>query len=475
MDEGRTVDYKISPKRFLSAPKASPKGTSPTAFVSNETLEAGKEPSKEVSPSHRFSDLPPCISPSTPASPGSRPSLEPKTPTDGELDSETELGKKGSPGRRFSGWLTPIISLARAPTRPQDSPEPKTLANEMLNPKKGGNEQGSTADRSSYWPIRTSSPTPLSPGSQGLRGPKTPTNWMFDPKMKPIERRSLLDWRPRISPPAWVSSMSRQSLESKPANGMMFDPGTEPSEQVSDWRPRISPWAPVSSRSQQSPGDLAVTTKRSLSPLFRLKQIRMPTSRSMAALARVRAAQKEGGDHDHPPRTSRGTKSSAYGFVDSMNRGRGGWERKNPGVPVPRVADTEGAHRSALAKLQTKAAEAAALVKQAHGTTAVYNPSWYNPECADTSLPDSELFLEYVHGYAGETPESGGHGVKRGKGGTNRRRPGKVGGGRQASTRSTNVVWLHTGELAFPASGVVVIHNVETNRQRFFMGHDEVM
>ena len=51
---------------------------------------------------------------------------------------------------------------------------------------------------------------------------------------------------------------------------------------------------------------------------------------------------------------------------------------------------------------------------------------------------------------------------------------GRVGGARNSATRSTNVLWLRTGEVVFPASAVVVIHDFETNRQRFFTGHDEV-
>ncbi|CAN0531137.1 unnamed protein product, partial [Ectocarpus sp. 8 AP-2014] len=78
----------------------------------------------------------------------------------------------------------------------------------------------------------------------------------------------------------------------------------------------------------------------------------------------------------------------------------------------------------------------------------LYPPSWYDPKQADTSRPDSGLVLEYVHG---------------------------VGGRRNSATRSTNVVWLRSGEIVYPAAGVVVIHDFETNRQRFFTGHDEAI
>lgn len=157
--------------------------------------------------------------------------------------------------------------------------------------------------------------------------------------------------------------------------------------------------------------------------------------------------------------------------------------------PLPRVADLEGTHRLALAKQRAKVAEAAALVKPAAARhrggrtagTALYHPSWYDPARADTSLPESELALEYVHGYAGETPGSAGPGGGvaggggfGGFGGGGEQVKGRVGGARQAATRSTNIMWLRTGEVVFPASAVVVIHDFETNRQRFFTGHDEV-
>ncbi|CAM9727609.1 unnamed protein product, partial [Discosporangium mesarthrocarpum] len=81
----------------------------------------------------------------------------------------------------------------------------------------------------------------------------------------------------------------------------------------------------------------------------------------------------------------------------------------------------------------------------------VYHPSWFVPgqTHVDVCPPPSELQLEYVHGYSGET------------------------GKQDRLSWSTNVVWLRTGELAFPASSLVVIHDFEHNQQRFFKGHDE--
>lgn len=159
---------------------------------------------------------------------------------------------------------------------------------------------------------------------------------------------------------------------------------------------------------------------------------------------------------------------------------------------LPRTADP---HCAALEKQQTKAAQAVAAKRHRsydtggnngaawgghehhhprNGGAPLYPPSWYDPKQADRSLPDSGLVLEYIHGYAGETPDvlsgvgvGGGGKFGVGVGG------GSVGGGRNSATRSTNVVWLRSGEIVYPAAGVVVIHDFETNRQRFFTGHDE--
>ena len=152
-------------------------------------------------------------------------------------------------------------------------------------------------------------------------------------------------------------------------------------------------------------------------------------------------------------------------------------------LPLPRVADLDSVRRAAQEKQRVKEAEAHALVKNDNGTggapqattnngpgrTALYHPSWYETSVAppDTSAPDSELALEYVHGYAGGTPGGG----ARYHGGGNRGSDRSGGGG--GGTRSTNVVWLRSGEIVFPAAAVVVIHDFEVNRQRFFTGHDE--
>lgn len=165
---------------------------------------------------------------------------------------------------------------------------------------------------------------------------------------------------------------------------------------------------------------------------------------------------------EHGVRGGHGDAKSVYGAAGATN-------------PLPRVADVEGVHRLALAKHRAKAVEAAALVKSpCHGRTVLYHPSWYDPNQANTSTPDSNLSLEYVYGYAGETPEGGSGGCGGGGGGVGGGvLAGKVGGARNSATRSTNVMWLRTGELVFPASAVVVMHDFEANRQRFFTGHDE--
>ncbi|CAB1106253.1 unnamed protein product [Ectocarpus sp. CCAP 1310/34] len=166
-------------------------------------------------------------------------------------------------------------------------------------------------------------------------------------------------------------------------------------------------------------------------------------------------------------------------------RGPSGNALHNAASPstLPRTADR---HCAALEKQQAKAAQAVVALPSRHrsydtsghehhhprhGGAPLYPPSWYDPKQADKSRPDSSLVLEYVHGYAGETPDvlSRGVGGKFGGGVGG----GSVGGGRNSATRSTNVLWLRSGEIVYPAAGVVVIHDFETNRQRFFTGHDE--
>lgn len=173
--------------------------------------------------------------------------------------------------------------------------------------------------------------------------------------------------------------------------------------------------------------------------------------------------------------------------------------------PLPRANDLKSVRRAALEKQKPKAAKTTALVKSGdtddsrgtlgvqhrgrHGRRTLHHPSWYDPTSANKSVPESALALEYVFGYAGETPEvlvcsGGGSKSGAGGGGGYYGRPGGrsggdfvpgggVGGGMNSATRSTNVVWLRSGEVVFPASAVVVIHDFETNRQRFFTGHDE--
>lgn len=211
--------------------------------------------------------------------------------------------------------------------------------------------------------------------------------------------------------------------------------------------------------------------ERSLSPLSNSQPLRV-LSQDTAVLTTIASASVSGGEplSGH----SVGFSFPLEGGDIRRERTRGSGSQNDAGLGVstaaPRVADVEGNNRKRVAIQEAKAAEAAALVKRSpRGRTALYNPSWHNPEKVDTSAPESELQLEYVHGYAGEMPTGGGGIMGPGRG-----QAGKIGGARQAATRSTNVLWLRTGEVVFPASAVVVLHNFETNRQRFFKGHDEV-
>lgn len=238
---------------------------------------------------------------------------------------------------------------------------------------------------------------------------------------------------------------------------------------------RVHDRHPVDDRSGDGPG--LPGSECSISPTSqarKLNKLTQPTGIS------VPKTNNSGGGRGVRPMTSR---SVGFTFpVDDADASSGKNRRgghfggvavrvgKGRGVSPPRVADIEGINRIRLAKQKAKAAEPAAVAKRSpDGRSVVYYPSWYDPAQANTSAPDSKLELEYIHGYAGETPAGCG-----GIAGTGGGQAGRVSGTRQAATRSTNIFWLRTGEVVFPASAVVVLHDFETNRQRFFTGHDEV-
>ena len=66
------------------------------------------------------------------------------------------------------------------------------------------------------------------------------------------------------------------------------------------------------------------------------------------------------------------------------------------------------------------------------------------------SLPDSELELEFVYGYAGFSPTMVGD------------LPG-----------DQNIFYLPSGEIIYPASAVIVIYNPKKHTQRFFSEHND--
>lgn len=161
--------------------------------------------------------------------------------------------------------------------------------------------------------------------------------------------------------------------------------------------------------------------------------------------------------------------SYAAGLAESLGRGKYSKDQKSA---LPRVAGEEQLQAAASTRQNPKSSKAAmvAITSRPRGRGAVYYPSWFDCNLADKSTPDSHLELEYVHGYAGELPPD--QGSHAGAGRMSRASSGGV--VRLAATRSTNFLWLRTGELVYPASGVVVIHDFENNRQRFFTGHDAV-
>ena len=114
---------------------------------------------------------------------------------------------------------------------------------------------------------------------------------------------------------------------------------------------------------------------------------------------------------------------------------------------LPRVANL-ASHDKARRVHETKAVRtlaAQAAVRYAKCKSTVFAPD--GAERAPAEAPESNLWLEHVHGYAGEPPRKG------------------TFGGR-------NAVWMKDGATAvFPAAALVVVHDPPRNQQRFFNGH----
>ena len=115
---------------------------------------------------------------------------------------------------------------------------------------------------------------------------------------------------------------------------------------------------------------------------------------------------------------------------------------------LPRVANITKKQPGELNDVDLHRMEAAnAVVRYAESRSAVYEPS-KNSEAFGrgeprTDLSSTTLTLEHVYGYSGKV------------------------------ATDTNVLHLHGGELVYPASATVVIHDVVRNSQRFFLEHDD--
>jgi len=111
---------------------------------------------------------------------------------------------------------------------------------------------------------------------------------------------------------------------------------------------------------------------------------------------------------------------------------------------LPRVANVKKKQPGELNELDIHRMEAAnAVVRYAESRSAVYEPSSFDPGAVRNDFTSTSLTLEHVNGYSGKI------------------------------ATDTNVKWLHTGELVYPASATVVIHDTNSNTQRFFLEHDD--
>ncbi|CAM9731941.1 unnamed protein product [Chrysoparadoxa australica] len=129
-------------------------------------------------------------------------------------------------------------------------------------------------------------------------------------------------------------------------------------------------------------------------------------------------------------------------------RSRNGFEEGGGALPS---VGAGGAAAGAGEKLQIKTMQKAGAQRYPECRTVVYSPTGHVEGQVDCTAPSQSLRLEYVHGYSGEMAK--GYGMSRG----------------------ANVLWLHSGELIFPASNLVIIHDYQQNRQRFFSRHDEAV
>ncbi|KAH8091497.1 hypothetical protein JL720_5804 [Aureococcus anophagefferens] len=155
------------------------------------------------------------------------------------------------------------------------------------------------------------------------------------------------------------------------------------------------------------------------------------------------------------PRSSRSENSAMSKMDERAQHRQAASKLRLPRVktrPQPKTADAESRmpepKKYARRVHETKAVRtlaAQAAVRYAKCKSTVFAPD--GAERAPAEAPESNLWLEHVHGYAGEPPRKG------------------TFGGR-------NAVWMKDGATAvFPAAALVVVHDPPRNQQRFFNGH----
>ena len=111
---------------------------------------------------------------------------------------------------------------------------------------------------------------------------------------------------------------------------------------------------------------------------------------------------------------------------------------------LPRVAKISKKKPGELNELDLhRIAAANSVVRYAESRSAVYEPTNFDVSDVNNNPPPTTLTLEHVHGFSGKV------------------------------ATNTNVLWLKSGEILFPASAAVVIMDTRTNSQRFFLEHDD--